>query len=391
MGIWLLEPQLFVSATTPPPPKGSALVKAISRAVTNPRGAKILVIDEALQGWDAVKKAGSDPQKIKALNRVSAACAWWLAQKSLKTSALTQSRAVHIRRVRDAALAEISRLGAAEFTMAARKAQAIESGQVQGTRGAGFRSPTAKSLHGGYANERLAYETLGKGGTSIAAGFVHYVAKAEGADFDTLSVDAYKAYFDQAIAGASKRQKTATELASSVEYLSRSERAQFLVVSHGNTFDRADGMPADTLIVSDKRKARPQMELEMYAMDRYGNLFVRRYPGSSVGKPGYFNHSSFAAGNEVICAGMIGFSKGTLVHIDNASGHYQPDYRRLHACLLTLQQQGVNVDNVRVMSFFGDSATSPPPLFHDGANFLMNPNRPVSTWDSRRDTALNLP
>jgi hypothetical protein len=93
-----------------------------------------------------------------------------------------------------------------------------------------------------------------------------------------------------------------------------------------------------------KGLAHPFM-CQMWAMDRYGNLFVaydkdqyetvQTQTGSTPqeakkaleaerGKRTMTNHSSFCAGRDVICAGMIFFWKGQLIHIDNNSGHYKP-------------------------------------------------------------------
>jgi hypothetical protein len=48
--------------------------------------------------------------------------------------------------------------------------------------------------------ERRAYETLGKGDVSVAAGYVHGKAKNAGVDFHTLSVDAYEGFLEKEIA-----------------------------------------------------------------------------------------------------------------------------------------------------------------------------------------------
>lgn len=54
-----------------------------------------------------------------------------------------------------------------------------------------------------------------------------------------------------------------------------------------------------------------------------------------------FNHSSYLAGAEVICAGClyIGYNNrrgmdapGMLAHIDNGSGHYKPREENLRNC-----------------------------------------------------------
>lgn len=104
-------------------------------------------------------------------------------------------------------------------------------------------------------------------------------------------------------------------------------------------------------------------------MDKYGNLFVeatgeRKDYVSYSSRGGYtvktsdaFNHSSFTAGNDVICAGCIhvGYDSragreepGVLSFIDNNSGHYKPTAENLHNCIIVLRDQGVNIDDVMV-------------------------------------------
>jgi hypothetical protein len=79
----------------------------------------------------------------------------------------------------------------------------------------------------------------------------------------------------------------------------------------------------------------------MYAMDRYGNLFAK---SSRMMGDLYFNHSSFNAGREVICAGMIHGTGGELDCISNESGHYQPTRADLFSCVKKLRDDGVKMD-----------------------------------------------
>jgi hypothetical protein len=111
-------------------------------------------------------------------------------------------------------------------------------------------------------------------------------------------------------------------------------------------------------------------ECQIYAMDRYGNLFVD-YPnigyalhvlGATKGLEkaaqaarGQANHSSFCAGREIICAGNIFFWKGQLIHFDNGSGHYQPNRGALRNAVEILEQQGTDLDILRVSVFDGNT------------------------------------
>ena len=83
----------------------------------------------------------------------------------------------------------------------------------------------------------------------------------------------------------------------------------------------------------------------MYALDKYGNLLVG--PVTSGGKYAdkskraildgiRYNHSSLAAGADVICAGEMDFTNGKITEINNYSGHYAPSMQRLHDAVVCL-------------------------------------------------------
>jgi hypothetical protein len=80
-------------------------------------------------------------------------------------------------------------------------------------------------------------------------------------------------------------------------------------------------------------------EVALYALSLEGDLYAM-----SMGGPGSFeqylkrlgltkqhgvNHSTFLAGDAVVCAGMLRALKGELTDIDNESGHYKPSGRDL--------------------------------------------------------------
>jgi hypothetical protein len=90
-----------------------------------------------------------------------------------------------------------------------------------------------------------------------------------------------------------------------------------------------------------------------WAMDCYGNLFAGDRHISDV----QVNHSSFLAGKDVACAGLIlTNAEGMVTEIDNISGHYKPTREHLHEVLSYLATQGLNFDRatVRVMGPEGE-------------------------------------
>ena len=82
---------------------------------------------------------------------------------------------------------------------------------------------------------------------------------------------------------------------------------------------------------------------------------------------GVTNHSSFCAGREVICAGLIFFWKGQLLHIDNESGHYAPKHNALYRTVEIIRDSGANLDYLRVGFLTADSKE----LFY-ARSFLQN-------------------
>ena len=82
-----------------------------------------------------------------------------------------------------------------------------------------------------------------------------------------------------------------------------------------------------------------------YAMDEWGNIYTAndQAPASRDGK-GMFNHSSFTAGDDVVCAGMLKIdAAGKLTFIDTNSGHYKPTAEQLRAVIVILRDE-YNVD-----------------------------------------------
>jgi hypothetical protein len=136
---------------------------------------------------------------------------------------------------------------------------------------------------------------------------------------------------------------------SHVTFLNKLARLEFLVIPDPNLYSSS----LRPLVDANARTPHDNQDTsfgapvaEMYAMDSYGNLFVK--DARSLTDGGMWNHSSFNAGNPVVCAGMILIRQGRLDHIDSASGHYQPDAVALRAAVKHLRNEGVVITNTRV-------------------------------------------
>jgi hypothetical protein len=125
-----------------------------------------------------------------------------------------------------------------------------------------------------------------------------------------------------------------TDLAK-VVYFSKMERLQHLKhIRDGKLYN-----------IDDTPFATPHQG-SSWAMDCYGNLFAGDRSISDV----QVNHSSYLAGKDAACAGIIDTTAdGTVTAIDNSSGHYKPTRENLHEVLTYLADQGLNFERATVM------------------------------------------
>ena len=383
---------------TSPKSAGLSKKKRAKKALDG-RGTQIRLIDAALANWDKVQnkdRFGVSPtirtQKIKALRTIAKCCAYWISVKPAPgagASVLSTHRRTQIQNVMAQAIGALGHFDPAERDFAQKKTAAITGGRVTNPVVAskavtgtvksvsGFSNPNSKALDGSYLREREFYEDI-KG--SFQAGAHHYSAAAGAVS----NADGYTAQW-----GTITRQSYHDAYASlmsqqdenHVAYLPKSDRMQYLVMVNGNSFTKPDGTPYAT---NPARIGPGQDRIgDMWAMDKYGNLFVKS--SAFIWGMGFFNHSSFNAGNEVICAGGIVLNNGVLAYIDNQSGHYKPDENRLRdACQILQADGGVNFTNVRVGVLpVGGGA----PVNYDGTSFIAGNNNP---WDANNDAGLNL-
>ena len=69
------------------------------------------------------------------------------------------------------------------------------------------------------------------------------------------------------------------------------------------------------------------------------NLFIKRVNKKFKGS---FHHSSLFDGKPIICAGNLYFKYGSLISIDNASGHYHPSFNSLKLFMNILKENNIN-------------------------------------------------
>ncbi len=192
---------------------------------------------------------------------------------------------------------------------------------------AGGKAGNLKAMAPGYHHERRMYVAEGKTRNPISASQVrnqaHIVAGPLAnpdqliANMDDITWDGY--------AGTMRAGHMKTD---EVLFFDKRARLHHMVLVRNRRLVWArDLTPFDT-----------GNEAFMFAMDAYGNLFAKNDRAGAT----MFNHSSFNAGREVICAGSIRATGGFLEFISNESGHYQPTRQELWSCMNKLRNANLD-------------------------------------------------
>ena len=139
-----------------------------------------------------------------------------------------------------------------------------------------------------------------------------------------------------------------------VRFIKKEERLHYICWVNkdgtlGRTVDKQSLSDCGADIVTNKislsNYTQVQSDMWMYAMDEYGNLIAKPEEEGDTLPTGFgrFNHSSFNAGKDVMCAGMVLFSKGKLLYLDINSGHYKPTRENLENALQILKDEGADL------------------------------------------------
>lgn len=307
----------FILATTPP-----VVRKSFAR------------IDRQLELWDSNHATAKDSAFY--LVTVIEACADWQAAKAVKIAnnptKNVLDRLAKVRRLRQMAFERL-------------RWESFQMKKDVGGKG------VAKPLEAGYSAERSQFLAGKRAGVATAKGgefnpkggsFVHESQRSQlrsgpndipaelvatmNKSFDTLTDAEFEDLHDYfttpagALYAGMQRER--------VHFVRKDERIQNnMLVNIRGVFYRND---------SDTPYTSPN--LDIYAMDQYGNMMVQPagvFHGAGQGAAQY-NHSSLNAGSKVICAGTCRFVNGLIQEIDNESGHYKPGRAQLHALLKVL-------------------------------------------------------
>jgi hypothetical protein len=385
----ILDPQIFRTNTAP----GGMFKKY---------GKNMGLVLAALEAyWE--NQNGAQIMKEQLLYTLWKECNRWLKLKARKTdpSALSLRRKGQVESLRDEAFAKL-------VEVAPRVAHGLGHYQNKKQQNGPLQFGL-KPLDGPYQREREYYVQNGKSsGSSVSQTGLDAVLQDEellnrrNPNFNPkFAKYVRKGFGDLNLSDMVKVENMFPNFMPPVLYLNKAARMQYMVtVSDAGLLCDLDGNP----IFMDRMNFGAYY-LAMYAMDKYGNLFVvgrqqRMNAAEYVERNGgtcqvkhtmQWNHSSFLAGADALCAGFIhiGYNcarrsvqAGWLSAIDNGSGHYKPNSEQLRNCLRALRDQGVQVETTRVCDLStGDRVA------YWGHDFLAGGQRP---WPSPTQAPVGL-
>lgn len=345
--IWTLKE--FKSASTP-------------RNITKRhRGAELQLIDQTLEQFDRFRRTNLVATKLGLTRQIMETCKAWMVAKAAKTSDNAQLRR-----------SAVERLGQQAFEFTQFHAFHDRKQRVPGG------AANLRAMRPGYDKERTQYEASQKQKMPISGSYIHAVMESRqnatfsGRSFSQLTEADFKS-LDTAYSGSvpmidpmgDPGSMAKTEQPRTVLFLTKQERIKRLLIIKGNPRLVWDGWDS---------KFHTGITSRAYVIDEYGNV----YSSNEVFDRTYsFNHSTFNAGKDVICAGTIKANDGQLTKITNASGHYKPSRQDLHNAVRFLSDAGIDLSRLVVTVSEPDPARPGKLLEHDyddGRVFLANMN-----------------
>lgn len=343
------------------------------------RGSNMEQVDASLKAYWTAVAATRVPDQLSALIRLVKECNGWMKKKKDKNTAeagMFKTRWDDIKKLGQASLALAFTLKNSLGDAMDARAKSLMGSQLSyehnrqrrlGERSAGGAAvvPVTKALGGSYQPERAMFVAGGKKTNPLA---MTTIAEVRGmiVEDSISSHDAVAGKFGKSVylnkplealtVGDMHQidhimgeiEKMTSALARQVVYLDKSSRMPFIaLVSGGKLFHFDGSTPWDVVSCA-------------YAMDEYGNLFLENssdaIPDRIVtGRHERLNHSTFLAGKDVICAGMMTIRAGKLINITNTSGHYKPTGVNLYQALLEMRGQGVDLAGALVtLTLAGD-------------------------------------
>jgi hypothetical protein len=307
-------------------------------------GSNLVPIIDALAHFEAM--ANFADEREAALCSIMSRCRKWLHTKNAKVLATAGDPDATVQVRQRAVTSLLNEASAALLASDDDMARAFDSYSTRKQRG-GFES---KGLANGYANERSAYVASGKTRSisgSLIDDLVHNANARVGPLLSVPNKAKLEAKFGARTAAPRPLEsltpkewlaieKIATELSGrqlQTRYMTRHQRLGCMLESDG-----AGGL---RYAMSLQPPVAAGNGVWPYAMDEWGNIYTANDQAADSKKDyAMFNHSSFTAGDTVVCAGMMKINAaGKLLQIDTNSGHYKPTKRQLQIVVTILRDE----------------------------------------------------
>jgi hypothetical protein len=344
----------FTSATTPLNP------------TKRHRGPQLHLIDTSLKTFEDGFILSDDARKRLAV-QIMQACKNWLVAKAGKSTGNSGKRRHAIEQLGNQLFAWL------QYKQFEERKAALPNGFAN-----------VRAMRPGYLMERTLYEQSHKKKMPVSASYIHEVMEHQQSNAYNATANTYRGRtfgqltardfqdLDSAYGGqismadpmGDPGSMAKTQVPRMVLFLNKQERIkrQLIVQPDGLLYEGFD-KPFDTGIM-----------VRAYVIDEYGNFFS----SNEVFDRQYsFNHSTFNAGKEVICAGTLKAKDGQLTKITNSSGHYKPSRTDLHNAVQFLANAGADLTKLQVTVAEPDATRPGKMIEHDYDNaqtFINNMN-----------------
>lgn len=121
------------------------------------------------------------------------------------------------------------------------------------------------------------------------------------------------------------------------------------------------------------------------SMSRDFYMMQHNTPVAGAIETGSF-HSSYFAGEPVLCAGTLLVRAGKVIRVTTASGHYEPGISHLHNAVATLLMLGVEMETLSGW-VYGQAAPLPAAVILKGSS--LNPGDASRDFEAQRTVGLN--
>lgn len=131
-------------------------------------------------------------------------------------------------------------------------------------------------------------------------------------------------------------------------YLTSEETAKYrTLINDGKFYILDNTAEAFQICDTEEMESKRAKGFAAYTINKDGGIAIFSHKSTADG----LAHSSMNAGAPVIFAGELKIEEGVLKEINTFSGHYKPSIENVYYALKYLQEQGVDITNVKINSF----------------------------------------